>query len=255
MTSLRQSHLTIAAPGLRRAHDGLKIAHLTDLHLGALTPNRRVTRAIELANDFRPDLVVMTGDYLCYDARGLSLVRRHLEGIEAPTFCVLGNHDHWVAPQQTRRVLEHLGYRVLQNERAALDLGGETLFIVGVDDLVTESHDIERAFSGLPKNASRLVLAHVPCTVDLVGHLPPALMLAGHTHGGHVNLPFLTRRLMGRANGRYLAGLFEANGWRLFVNRGVGGAGCPIRVNAPSEVALITLRCLDGAESAARQAG
>lgn len=236
--------LSIRAPGLFRAHDGLKVAHLTDLHLGVATPKRRVGRAIDIANRFEPDLVVMTGDYLCYDERGLRLVREYLSGLNAPVFCVLGNHDHWVSPGRTRRVLESMGYRVLQNQSATIDLCGAPLTIVGIDDLVTGSHDIARAFADVPDRGSRLVLAHVPSTVDLLVEQPPALLLSGHTHGGHVNLPLITRRFMGRENGRYLAGLFEVNGWRLYVNRGVGGASFPLRVNAPAEVALLTLHCL-----------
>lgn len=237
--------LSISAPGLSRAHDGLKVAHLTDLHLGVATPKRRIGRAVDLANRFEPDLAVMTGDYLCYGERGLRLVREHLAGLNAPVFCVLGNHDHWVSPRRTRLVLEGLGYCVLQNQSATIELRGAPLTVIGIDDLVTQSHDIARAFAGVPSLGSRLALAHVPCTVDLLGEQPPALLLSGHTHGGHVNLPLITRRFMGRENGRYLAGLFDVNGWRLYVNRGIGGASFPLRVNAPAEVALITLRSSD----------
>ncbi|MDR0966459.1 MAG: metallophosphoesterase [Myxococcales bacterium] len=244
MPSPKPVALSISAPGLSLAHDGLKVAHLTDLHLGAITPKKRIGRAIDIANRFEPDLVVMTGDYLCYDARGLALVREHLAGLRAPVFCVLGNHDHWVAAASTRQVLEGMGYRVLQNQSETIVVRGAPLTVIGIDDLVTESQDVERAFEGVAPEISRIVLAHVPRTVELLDGQPGALLLSGHTHGGHVNLPFITRRFMGREN-RYLAGLFEVGDWRLYVSRGIGGASFPLRVNAPAEVALLTLRSHD----------
>lgn len=228
-------------PDLSPAHDGLKIVQLTDVHVGRATPARRVRAAIEQANAFRPDLVVMTGDYLCHDKRGVELMRQQLGGLKAPTICVLGNHDHWVDAEGATDALRGLGYEVLRNENTSVQLRGEPFTVVGIDDLVTGSADVSRAFRGAG-NGSRLVLAHVPRTAEQLVEHRASLCLAGHTHGGHVNVPILTPAVMKMAREQYLAGHFELQKTQLYVSRGIGGAVVPVRFNAPPEVTLVTLR-------------
>src|SRR5512137_860845 len=89
----------IVVPDLDPAHDGLRVAQLSDLHVGGLTPAERVREAIAVANGFRPDLVVLTGDYLTRNKGGVTLMRELLGGLEAPTVGTLGNHDRWVDPR------------------------------------------------------------------------------------------------------------------------------------------------------------
>jgi len=226
---------------LSPVHDGLRVAQLTDIHVGRATPARRVQAAVRLANEFQPDLVVMTGDYLSHHARGLPLIKEQLAGLHAPTVAVLGNHDHWVDGDGAARVLTELGYLVLRNQHTALTLRGEPFTVVGIDDLVTGNTDVARAFRGTGEG-SRLVLAHVPRTVEQLAGFRASLCLAGHTHGGHVNIPGLTRAIMRRVREHYIAGSFQVKATQLYVSRGIGGAVMPFRVNAPPEVTLITLR-------------
>lgn len=228
-------------PDLHPAHDGLKIAQLTDIHVGRATPARRVRAAVAQANDFSPDLVVMTGDYLSHHERGLHLVREQLRGLAGPVLAVLGNHDHWVDASGASRVLRGLGYEVLRNQNTSLELRGEPLTVIGIDDLVTRSTDVARAFHGACEG-SRLVLAHVPRTAEYLLHYRASLCLAGHTHGGHVNIPGLTPAIMRSLREHYIAGRFHVQRTQLYVSRGIGGAVMPFRLNAPPEVTLITLR-------------
>ncbi|MFN7131741.1 MAG: metallophosphoesterase, partial [Myxococcales bacterium] len=137
--------------------------------------------------------------------------------------------------------LAGLGYDVLRNQNTSLTLRGEPFTVVGIDDLLTRSADVPRAFRGAHEG-SRLVLAHIPRTAELLRHHRASLCLSGHTHGGHVNVPLLTPALMKAARERYLAGHFELQKTQLYVSRGIGGAVVPIRFNAPPEVTLITLR-------------
>src|SRR5512136_934136 len=97
--ALRPEHITFTLPDLHPAHDGLRVAQLSDLHVGKLTPPERIRAAIAEANRFRPDLVVMTGDYLTKNASDVALIREQLAGLEAPTLATLGNHDRWVDPR------------------------------------------------------------------------------------------------------------------------------------------------------------
>ena len=105
----RQESREIYLPDLLPAHDGLKVAQLSDLHVGPRTPTKLLRLAIEMVNNQAPDLVVLTGDYLCADRRGVGLIGEELGGLRAPTVAVLGNHDHRVDPRGARVALERLG--------------------------------------------------------------------------------------------------------------------------------------------------
>lgn len=230
-------------PGLDPAHDGLRVAQLSDLHVGPRTPEERIRAAIALANGFEPDLVVLTGDYLSRDPSGVGLLGPQLAGLRGPAVAVLGNHDHWVDPAGAARELGRLGCDVLRNQHTRLTLRGVPFTVVGVDDLHTGNADPARALRGAP-TGSRLVLAHGPRTADLLRDAPsPLLMLSGHTHGGQVNVPLLTPYLVrALAQEPYLRGRFALGPVQLYVNRGIGNSALRIRLNADPEVTLATLR-------------
>jgi predicted MPP superfamily phosphohydrolase len=232
----------VVVPGLDPAHDGLRIAHLTDLHVGMLTPAPKIRRAISRAARERPDLTVLTGDYLCYSPRFLPRLRELIAGIEGPAIAVLGNHDYWTDPDGVRRAFESLGISVLRNQHTVLRASGVPLEVVGIDDAITRHADPERAFRGTQRGRSRIVLTHAPNIADAAAHHGPSLTLAGHTHGGHVNIPRLTAAVVRRFGTRYLAGFYPVRGSLLYVNRGIGSSTVPVRAGAPPEVALLTLR-------------
>ncbi len=236
-----ESH-EIVVPDLDPAHDGLRIAQLSDLHVGPLTPVERIRAAIDEANRFRPDLVALTGDYLSRDTGGVSLMREQLGGLEAPTVATLGNHDRWVDPRGAGAALEHHGYGFLENQNTTLMLRGAPFTVIGIDDLRTYSADPPKAMKGASAG-SRLYLAHVPRTADLLANWgKPMLLLSGHTHGGQVNVPILMPALRWMAREPYSQGLYEVGKVQLYVNRGVGNVGVALRLNAPPEVSLLTLR-------------
>ncbi len=231
----------VAVPDLDPAHDGLRVAQLSDLHVGKLTPHGLVRSALTAVNGFAPDLVVLTGDYLTHDHvihRHTSprLIREQLGGIAAPTVAVLGNHDCRVDPGGAVAALEHLGYRALRNQNTTLRLRGASFTVVGIDDLVTRHADPVLAMKGAARG-SRLYLAHVPVTAEALRSLgEPALVLSGHTHGGQLNFPPVSMLFA------YKSGLYRLGRVQLYVNRGVGNSWMPLRVNAPPEVTLFTLR-------------
>ncbi|BDG06953.1 metallophosphoesterase [Anaeromyxobacter paludicola] len=241
---LQGERRTFTVAGLHPAHDGLRVAQLSDLHVGPRTPPERIRAAIEAANAFRPDLVVLTGDYVCNQRREAGEVREALAGLEAPTVAVLGNHDYWTDPRAVARSLVRLGYDVLENENTTLTLRGEPFTVVGVGDLFTGNARPFAALRGARRGGSRIVLAHGPKTADLLKLSgEPLLCLSGHTHGGQINIPGVTRVLLSAlAHEPYDRGLFHVGPVQLYVNRGVGNAAVRVRVNAAPEVTLATLR-------------
>lgn len=232
----------VPVPGLDPAHDGLRIAHLSDLHVGLLTPHAYIRRAVELARAERPDLVLLTGDYVCYSPKFVDRLGEIVAGLEAPTVCVLGNHDYWTSGSAVTQALARNHYDVLRNQHTRIELNHAPLTIVGIDDAITGHADTQRAFRGVPPQGSRLVLTHAPALADAAAAQGPSLILAGHTHGGHVYIPRVTAGLLAAAGNPYLAGFYRVGDSLLYVNRGVGASSVPIRAGAPAEVSLLTLR-------------
>jgi predicted MPP superfamily phosphohydrolase len=245
--AVRVEAVTLEVPGLDPAHDGLRVAQLSDIHVGRRTPPARIQAALAAANAFQPDLVVLTGDYLSHNQQGVALLREALGGLGAPTVAVLGNHDHWVDPGGATAALEGLGYAVLRNQHTVLRLRGVPFTVVGIDDLVTRHADPARALAGAPRG-SRLVLAHAPRTAELLRDAPdPLVVLSGHTHGGQLSIPILTPLLARVFAGEpYLRGSYRVGPVGLYVNRGVGNTVTTMRLNSDPEVTTATLRMAAG---------
>jgi len=245
--AIRVEAVTFGVAGLDPAHDGLRVAQLSDIHVGRRTPPARIKAALDAVNAFRPDLVVLTGDYLSHNQQGVGLLREALGGLAAPTVAVLGNHDHWVDADGATAALEGLGHAVLRNQHTVLRLRGVPFTVIGVDDLITGHADPARALAGAPRG-SRLVLAHAPRTADLLRDAAsPLLVLSGHTHGGQISIPILTpllARLVAREP--YLRGVYRVGAVALYVNRGVGNTVTTMRLNSDPEVTTATLRVVEG---------
>lgn len=239
----RAERVTFFVPGLDPAHDGLRVAQLSDLHVGPRTSPEVIRRAIEEANAFAPDLVVLTGDYLSRRRAEVAGMREQLGGLAAPTVAVLGNHDVWVDPRGAAAALRGHGYEVLENAWTRVRLRGAPFTIVGVGDHLTRRDDVAAAVRGLGPGAAPLVLAHGPRTAERLATLDrPLLCLSGHTHGGQINLPIVTRLLLASLREPYVRGRYEVGDVQLYVNRGVGMSGIRVRINAAPEVTLATLR-------------
>jgi len=236
--------VTFDVPGLDPAHDGLRVAQLSDVHVGPRTPLAIIRAAIEEANRFQPDLVVLTGDYVSRRREEIQGLRDHLGGLRGPVVAVLGNHDVWVDPRGAAAALRSHGYEVLENAWTEIRLRGVPLSVVGVGDHLTRRDDVAAATRGLPPTGpTPLVLAHGPRTAEKLQALGrPVLCLSGHTHGGQINLPILTPLLLASIREPYVRGAYRLGGVQLYVNRGVGMSGIRIRVNSPAEVTLATLR-------------
>jgi predicted MPP superfamily phosphohydrolase len=237
----RAERVTFALPGLDPAHDGLRVAQLSDIHVGPRTSPEVIRRAIEEANRFEPDLVVLTGDFLSRRRAGVELMRAQLGGLAAPTIAVLGNHDVWVDPKGATAALRGHGYEVLENAWTRIRVRGAPLSVVGVGDRLTGREDVAAATRGLGRGPP-LVLAHGPRTADRLRALGrPLVCFSGHTHGGQINLPVLTPLLLASLKEPYVRGVYELGPVRLYVNRGLG-MSVGLRLNAPAEVTLATLR-------------
>ncbi len=243
-THFEETHTEFHSKGLNERHDGLRIAQLSDIHIGLSTPAARIRAAVDAVNNAKVDLVVLTGDYVTNSMRPVPKISHLLSGLRAPVFAVLGNHDHWVDANGVAMHLQRIGCTVLRNEHTVFQVKGAPLHIIGVDDERSGHDDVNAAFAGVPKTGSRLVLTHMPPTVRKLPKNAGLLCLAGHTHGGQIELGRLTSKVFHRLGQPYVRGMHEVNGNFLYVNRGLGYGigGAALRVGSRPEVSYFTLR-------------
>jgi hypothetical protein len=241
-------------PRWPRELSGLKVALLTDLHIGS--PHWDLARLVELVertNAQHPDLVLLAGDYQINDVMGGVFVEaepiaERLGALRAPlgVLAVLGNHDWWNDGERTRRAFTAHGIEVLEEEAIRVERkSGAAFYVVGLADQLTRSSDPRLAMSKVPDGAATLLLVHEPDVFERFPRLSlsPSLTLAGHTHGGQVWLPLLGRRVVPSEFGeRYAYGHVVEHGRHLFVSSGVGTSIIPVRLFVPPEIALLTLR-------------
>ncbi len=225
--------------------DHLRVAHLTDLHVGRLTPLRVQLAAVRLANDAKPDLVVLTGDFVCYSKRYLGALEQTVRAFEAPVICTLGNHDHWTAPKQVRVALRRAGAAVLDNAHTVITLRNQRLQVVGLDDAHTGHADVAAAVRGLRRDLPTLGLSHIAEQADALWHHGVPLVLSGHTHAGQLSYGRLHELTVGRIAGhKYVHGLYGSRQTgAVYVGAGVGTSVVPFRLGdrAKREVTLFEL--------------
>jgi predicted MPP superfamily phosphohydrolase len=231
--------------GLDPRLDGVRIAQLSDIHVGSMTPPEHVRAAVALANAAAPDVVVMTGDYVCWRRHEADQAKDQLSGLRAKrVLTVLGNHDYFTTKRGVTDALASNGYDVLENQHAAIDFNGAKLYVVGVDDPVTRHHDLDAAFKGVPEKAARIVLCHCPEEAPGLAERGADLVLSGHTHGGQIYIRGITDRIAKRMGRTYLSGMYAVGRTRLYVTPGVGFSGVRYRTGTgtAAEVAVFTLR-------------
>ena len=245
---LRVREVPVRVPAWPPALADLRIALVADLHTGAPhTDERRVERIVREVNARRPDLVALLGDYVDPTVRGgdplaPEQVARRLVGFNAPlgVFAVLGNHDWVHHGSRVPRALRAAGIEVLENDAVAVERDGAVLWLAGLADQRERQPFASATLAMVPEAQPLIALTHDP---DLFPHVRDraALTLAGHTHGGQLSVP-LVRRLIAPTREGYVGGLVEEAGAYLYVSRGVGTTWLPVRLNAPPEVAVITMR-------------
>jgi len=203
-----------------------------------------VRRVVELAQSAKPDLVALTGDYTTAYRRYIEPCAEALGTLSAPegVWAVLGNHDHYTDPQLTTRALERAHIQMLNNANTTIRRGSDTLQLAGIDDWDWGGTDWPRAFYGVDKKRPLVLLSHQPRVLDLAQTQNVSLILSGHTHGGQISLPFIGAPARFSKQLKYLRGLYERNGTQLYVSRGTGVIGLPVRFGVPPEIAILRLR-------------
>jgi predicted MPP superfamily phosphohydrolase len=242
----------------------LRIAHLTDQHVGRVTPMAVQRAAVDMTNAQKPDLVLLTGDFVCHSQLYLDELTDLVQRFAAPVMAVLGNHDHWSGADEVRLALQRGGVEVLSNRNTTITLRHERLQVVGLDDAYTGHARRDEAVKGLRPDLPCIGLSHIAEEADGLWRHGVPLVLSGHTHGGQVTLARLHELAVGMIAGhRYVHGLYGsrqgiARGETIagppqplgavYVGAGIGAAVVPFRLGERGrrEVTMFELGCEPG---------
>ena len=241
----RIRHLDIAHARFPQALDGLRIAHLSDIHVGNTIGREDVAEIVAQTNALDPDLIVITGDMVDGLPEFIGSWLEPMKDFKAKygTYFVTGNHDHLWDARGWCKFIANLGIRVLDNEHEIITIDNTPLAIAGAIDANGDRRnrkwkcDPEKALANIPPEIFRLMLVHQPRTVDRCFAAGADLVLLGHTHGGQCwPLNYIISAMH-----KYSRGLYEVDGHLAFVSCGTGYWGPPIRLGIPAEINLLTL--------------
>jgi predicted MPP superfamily phosphohydrolase len=227
------------------AFNGFRIVVVSDIHLGPLAGRAHTERIVAMINETEPDLVAIVGDLVDGTVEELGSAAEPLRDLVSRegSFFVTGNHEYFVDDTASWvRELERLGVQPLHNENTAIRRGAAAFDLVGVNDIAGEQHsdppDFDRALSGVDGSGPTILLAHQPVQVKQASARHVDLQLSGHTHGGQM-WPF---HYVVRAVQPSLAGLSTVDGTQLYVTRGAGFWGPPVRIGAPPDITVLSLQ-------------
>ncbi len=253
--NLETTRQRIKLPRLPKAFHGFRVAQLSDIHIGPFMPAKEIRKYVQIANEMRPDLILLTGDFITWDPDTQEPVVEALAGLKAPfgVLGCLGNHELWYEVEDSiTRLFAAKGIRILRQAGREFHVGGETLNFIGVDfqsvrpmgppGVRSTRKYLEGVERLMQPETANVLLSHNPNTFDRAAELGIDLSLAGHTHGGQVTLEFIHPSLSpSRLITDYVEGWFQKGPSQLYVNRGIGTMFVPIRVGAPPEITVFEL--------------
>jgi uncharacterized protein len=244
---VRFRELEVVLPGLPPELDGLRIAHLSDFHLGVSSPGVGATaKAVRWVAKRKPDLVAVTGDLLTHP-RGEPLLRRLVGALPQPTVAVLGNHDLAISrdPQARRSDLKELEpATLLRDDGRLLELRGRSVWVAGADARLIVRNRLRVDPNSLTRDADlRILLCHFPRVVDQLHPGSFDLVLAGHMHDGQIALPYPGGKLrFAHLSARFQRGLYRLPAAVMHVSPGLGTTFVPFRFAARPEATELVLR-------------
>lgn len=237
--------LDVPVKGLPPQLDGLRMAHLSDLHIGGLAQKRRAMRWVEANNRAAPDLVVLTGDYVTSGVAFHETIAEVIGALRAPlgVFASLGNHDYFGGGEPMITLLRERGVTVLRNEGEVIERAGGKMYLAGADDVWTRRADLDKTLAAWDPSMPCVLLAHDPDLFVKAAERGVQLTLSGHTHAGQLAIPFLARWLsLSHLAHRFHAGFYRRGDAQLYVSPGLGTTGLPLRIGTVPTLAIHVLR-------------
>ncbi|MFI6321570.1 metallophosphoesterase [Nonomuraea sp. NPDC050556] len=233
--------VTVPMPALDPRLNGLRFAVVSDIHLGPITGITHTQRIVRMINELEADVVTIVGDLVDGTVRELGHLAKPLKSLESSygSYFVTGNHEYYTAngPDEWVQELDQLGVRSLRNERTEITHKGAVLDLAGVND-VNGDPDFDKALGGRDTSRPVVLMAHQPVQVKRAAEFGVDLQLSGHTHGGQM-VPF---NLVVPLQQPVVSGLATVDDVQVYVTRGAGFWGPPVRVGAPPEITMLEFK-------------
>lgn len=240
--------VVIPITGLPPQLDGLTIAQMSDIHAGLFMRESQIREYVEVANSLNPDIVALTGDFVATKSSQVEPFINAASALKAKygVYGILGNHDLFTnSSELIESGFARHGFKLLRGANEIIDVEGAKLNIIGVDYIGFNSkiRSVDEALRGISREGTTILLLHSPQLFPQAAKAGIHLTLSGHTHGGQIALSFGDLVLApARLATMFIAGLFKIGDSHLYVNRGLGTTGPPIRIGAPPEITHITLK-------------
>jgi len=240
--TLTIEEISIRLKRLPKKLEGFRIIHLSDIHHSPFTDIEHISRAVEIANELKPDMFVLTGDFVSHETEYIAPMAKVLGELKSEfgTFACLGNHDHWTDGELVTESLRGENITVFINEGFRFMARGASFWLAGVDDYMLGLTDLRSALRGSFPDEMKILLAHNPKILYRAARAGVDLMLSGHTHGGQIKLRDDEKRIMPRR--RLKNGLYRRKETQVYITRGIGTVVLPMRYGCPPEISLIELR-------------
>lgn len=248
--SPRVETVRLKLPRLTAAFFGLRIAQISDIHMGGWMNTERLTHVVELIVQAKPDILLLTGDFLIgheFDSDSEEQLQETINVLSPltkaiPSFGILGNHDYWTDENAVREMLQSCNVTELTNSIFTLSRGSERLHLCGIDDFWEGHARLDEVIDRLHDDSAAILLAHEPDFADVSAETGRFdLQVSGHSHGGQIVIPFFGPPILPHLGRKYPSGLYQVGTMLQYTNRGVGMARLPVRLNCPPEVTLFIL--------------
>lgn len=228
---------------LPREFDGFRIVQLSDVHHSSFTDAEQIKDSVEIASALKPDIVVLTGDYVSHGTDFIAPVAEMLSELKARLgiYAVLGNHDYRADARLITDLFRAEGIKVLINEGLHLTKNGGSIWICGADDVLYGMPDLELALAGSRADEFKFLLCHNPAILRTATRAGIDFIVSGHTHGGQIRLRPTNEGLIMPKN-RRASGLLRRGDTQIYISRGIGTVVLPVRFQCPPEISLLELR-------------
>jgi len=240
--SLSLERVEIFLRRLPKRLDGFKIIHLSDTHHSPFTTLEHIKRTVKIANRLKPDMFLLTGDYVSHESEYIAPVAAVLGKLKAKygIYACLGNHDHWTDAGLVTHLFRGEGIKMLVNEGLRFEARGASFWLAGVDDYMVGKTDVPASLVGSFPDEMKLLLAHNPIIFREAARYGVDLTLSGHTHGGQIKLRDDEKRILPRR--KLTGGLHKRRDSQIYITRGIGTVVVPMRYRCPPEISLLELR-------------
>lgn len=243
------TELSIPFINLPSGFEDFSITLISDIHSSIFMSKEKMQEYARIVNALRSDLITVTGDFVNSQLDEVYPFAEAFEGLKAPfgVYGVLGNHDYYTRHvDAVAKSVEECGIKLLVNEHVALSKNGQQIYLLGSDDIGTDERAdlaFDKSMSGIAKDAFKVLMCHRPYYFENASLRNVNIMLSGHTHGGQIVFGKINDNYIAPARiaSPYIAGLYSLGASKLYVSRGIGTVGVPIRINCPPEITKIIL--------------